>query len=282
MSFYNAGAELFVPDGRPLPPAVERTTHMGIMAHQDDLEFGCGHGILECFGSEDHHFFGVVVTDGAGSPRTGPFAGVTPEQMVGIRKREQKKAAVVGEYGALALLSYSSAQIKGADRTNAAKEIARLLKEARPRVVYTHNPMDKHDTHVAVLLATIEAIRSLPADERPERLLGCEGWRSLDWVCDRDKVVLDVSARPSLLAGLSGVFDSQIAGGKRYDLAVAGRRTANATYLESHSVDSITAAEYAVDMTPLVMDDGLSLCDFARGLIRRFDGEVNAALTRLL
>ena len=36
-------------------------------------------------------------------------------------------------------------------------------------------------------------------------------------------------------AALIGVFDSQIAGGKRHDLAVLGRRRANATYNASHA-----------------------------------------------
>jgi len=38
----------------------------------------------------------------------------------------------------------------------------------------------------------------------------------------------------NLQFALLGVFESQIAGGKRYDLALMGRRRANATYFESH------------------------------------------------
>ena len=39
---------------------------------------------------------------------------------------------------------------------------------------------------------------------------------------DEEKVSLDVSAYPSLAEALVGVFDSQISGGKRYDLATRG------------------------------------------------------------
>jgi len=59
-------------------------------------------------------------------------------------------------------------------------------------------------------------------------------WRDLDWLVDSDKAPFDVSEHENLQAALLGVFDSQIAGGKRYDLASMGRRRANATYFESH------------------------------------------------
>ena len=68
-----------------------------------------------------------------------------------------------------------------------------LIGEARPAVVYTHNLADKHDTHVAVALRTLAAIRSLPADVRPAAFYGCEVWRDLDWMVDEDKVAFDVT-----------------------------------------------------------------------------------------
>ena len=57
------------------------------------------------------------------------------------------------------------------------------------------------------------------------------------------------------------VFDSQICGGKRYDLATEGRRVANATYAASHGVDTATAFSYAMDLTPLIKDKNLDICD---------------------
>src|SRR3990170_4629582 len=59
-------AEVFVPDGLPVEAALARTTHLGIGAHQDDLEIMAIHGILSCFHQKDHWFTGVVVTDGGG------------------------------------------------------------------------------------------------------------------------------------------------------------------------------------------------------------------------
>ncbi len=69
MSFNLESAEIFVPDGLQPAPALARTTHMGISAHQDDLEIMAVHGILECFQRQDRWFCGVVVTNGSGSPR---------------------------------------------------------------------------------------------------------------------------------------------------------------------------------------------------------------------
>ena len=97
MTFYIDTAGVFVPDGSPVNRAINRTTHMGIAAHQDDIEIMAYHGILECFGKKDNGFMGVVVTDGGGSPRDGLYVGYTDEMMRAIRREEQKKAAVVGE-----------------------------------------------------------------------------------------------------------------------------------------------------------------------------------------
>ena len=46
---------------------------------------------------------------------------------------------------------------------------------------------------------------------------------------------MPVDRHENLHAALMGVFDSQIAGGKRYDLATAGRRRAHATYFEDRT-----------------------------------------------
>ena len=45
---------------------------------------------------------------------------------------------------------------------------------------------------------------------------------------DDQKVGLDVSGHENVQNALLGVFDSQICGGKRYDLSAMGRRRAHA------------------------------------------------------
>ncbi len=219
MKPHNATAAIFVPDGKPVADALKRITHLGIGAHQDDLEFMAFHGILECFANEQKWFGGVTCTNGSGSSRTGPYANCTDPQMMSIRRQEQNDAAVVGQYGIMLQLDYPSSAVKSATDPALKNDLKEILAATRPEVVYTHNPADKHDTHLGVVIAALQAMRELPREQRPKKVIGCEVWRNLDWLPDADKVLMDVSGRDNLAAALNGVFDSQIAGGKRYDLA---------------------------------------------------------------
>jgi hypothetical protein len=84
-----------------------------------------------------------------------------------------------------------------------------------------------------------------------------------------------------LQAALVGVFDSQISGGKRYDLATLARRRENATYFESHGVDFSTGLSFGMDLTPLISDDKLDPAGFISNLINQFQQDVNDRLSRL-
>lgn len=277
----NQGAEFFIPDNLPIEEAIARTTHMGISAHQDDLEIMAYHGVVECFGKKDKWYFAAVVTDGAGSPRAGLYESYTDEEMKAVRKKEQKKAAYVGEYGALALMNYPSKAVKNPEDKDVIAELADLIGKARPKVIYTHNLADKHDTHVGVAVKVIKAIRTLPEDKRPEKIYGCEVWRGLDWVNDNEKVLFDVTGHPNISAAVLEVHDSQICGGKRYDLATAGRRLANATYAESHGTDETSALTYAMDLTPLIKDDSMDIKEYVLGYIERFKEDVAKKISKV-
>jgi LmbE family N-acetylglucosaminyl deacetylase len=274
MNFHLPTAEIFIPDGLPVEAGLGRTTHMAISAHQDDIEIMAAAPILDCFQQKDLWFTGVVVTDGRGSPRDDLYKDYDDEEMRIVRFKEQKKAAVVGEFAALALLDFPSKIIKDGSKLEPVADIAALLKAAHPQSVYTHNLADKHDTHVAVARRVIAAIRSLSEADRPEKLYGCEVWRDLDWLLDEDKQVLPVSARSNIAAALVGVFDSQVSGGKRYDLATAGRRLAHATYHASHGTDQESALNFAMDLTPLIEDPSLAVADYVLSLVDRFRADV--------
>jgi len=275
------GSEIFVPDGLPVAQALARTTHLAVGAHPDDLEITSFHGILQCFGRQDAWFTGVVVADGAGSPRDDLYRDYTDEQMQAVRRAEQKKAAVMGEYAAVALLNYPSATLKDASRREPEHDLRDLLLAARPRYVYTHNLADKHDTHVAAALRLIAALRSLPADARPQKVWGGEVWRDLDWMTDADKVPFDVGGHEGLAAGLLGIFDSQVCGGKRYDLATLGRRRAHATYFASHGTDETTMLSFGMDLTPLMLDPNLKPAEHLQAHIDRFSAEVQDRVKRM-
>ena len=259
----------YIPDGTDEETGISRTTHLAIAAHQDDVEFMAYAPVAECFGQKDKHFGAIIVTDGAGSPRSGLYADYTDEEMKAVRIVEQKKAAFVGEYSFLAMLGYPSKAVKDAKNEKVVEELAALIRRARPKYLYTHNLADKHDTHVATALRVISALRKLSPEERPEKVYGCEVWRDLDWLCDEEKVYLDCGAHPNLMRCLSAVFDSQIVGGKRYDLAAEGRRLANATFSASHACDTYEALNYAMDLTPL-MDENTDIVSFISGHIERF------------
>jgi LmbE family N-acetylglucosaminyl deacetylase len=281
MKLSREDADVFVPDGVPMPLALRRATHVCVGAHQDDQEFMALHGILECFGRKGRGFAGVVVTNGAGSSRTDIYADYSDEDMVRVRVKEQRKAAVVGEYACQVQLMHPSGDVKRKGHPGVLADLRAVFEVVKPEVLYLHNPADKHDTHVACCLRAIEAIRSLPKDRRPAKVLGCEIWRDLDWLNDRDKVVLPVDRFKNLAAALSGVYDSQITGGKRYDVAVAGRRTAHASFFESHATDKADALSFAMDLTPLLEDDGLDVLDYTLGFLRRFESEVRDRFSRL-
>jgi LmbE family N-acetylglucosaminyl deacetylase len=281
MQFHLDSAETFIPDGLAEPEALSRTTHLAIAAHQDDLEIMAARPILECFQQSESWFTGVVVTDGRGSPRAGLYQNYSDEQMRLVRIKEQRKAAIVGEFAALVLLDYPSRAVKDAAERHPPDDIAALLQIARPQKVYTHNLADKHDTHVGVALRVIAAIRNLPESARPEKLYGCEVWRDLDWMVDADKVPMYLSAHENLQAALLGVFDSQISGGKRYDLATLGRRRANATYFESHGIDTSLGLAYAMDLSPLIHHPQLEIAGYIQDHITRFTQDVTDRLQRV-
>ncbi len=281
MELTNPAAEIFVPDGSAVEAALRRTTVMAVGAHQDDLEILGYHGILRAFGNIDEAFLGAIVTNGSGSARAGLYARYSDEEMCVVRRQEQKKAAVVGEYGAVALLDYPSSGVKDPDARGPVADLKALVEIARPAAIYTHNLADKHDTHVAVALRLVQALRELPEELCPNEFYGCEVWRDLDWVCDADKVVLPVDSHENLAHALLGVYDSQIAGGKRYDLATMGRRRANATFFASHGVDDTEGLVFAVDMLPLVKDPDIDPGDFVADFIGRFAAEVDERIRKL-
>ena len=279
MKFIRPNAQLYIPDGLDEQNALQRTTHLAVAAHQDDIEIMAIDGILKCFGQTSLWFTGVTVTDGAGSPRAGLYKDYTDEQMRLIRVVEQKKAATLGGYAVQALLDFPSSMVKNATDKGPVEDILHLLKAARPEVVYTHNLADKHLTHIAVALRTIEAIRKLPGPDRPRKLYGCEVWRDLGWMNDDEKVVFDTTAHENLQLALLGVFDSQISGGKRYDLATMGRRRANTTYFASHAVDVMEGMATGMDLTPLIEDPTRDIQEFLQGFIQRFAEDVKKLVT---
>jgi len=282
MKLTNPKADIFVPAGNLSPDqALAKVTHLAVSAHQDDIEIMAFAGVADCLDIPGKSFGGVVVTNGAGSPRTGAYGHLTDEQMQGVRREEQRKAAQIGRYGIQLQLAYPSSDVKKPGHPGLASDLAQIFGGCRPEVVYLHNPADKHDTHVAVMLRCIEAMRALPAEKRPARVLGCEVWRDLDWLVDTSKVILDSGRHMEIAPDMLKVFDSQVAGGKRYDLATLGRRTAHATYFASHATDKMTGITWAMELTPLIKDTSLSIESYVTNFIEELRADVAKRLKSL-
>lgn len=254
-----------------------KVKYLCIAAHQDDVEIMAFHGILKGLQSKKYSFAAVVSADGSGSARSGKYASYSDEMMKEVRKEEQLKAAEIGKYEYLILLERTSADIKDKNNTNIVSQYIDIITRLEPEVIYTHNLLDKHPTHIGVVLKVLSALRQIDKDKRPKVVYGCEVWRDLDWVKDDKKVALDVSKKPKIAKDILNVFDSQIAGGKRYDLATLGRRYANATFSASHSVDTYKAITYALDLTPL-MDENVDIKEYALSLVNDLKEDVERML----
>ncbi len=278
MKFNNPFASVLIPDGKTIEEAFERITHLGIGAHQDDLEVMAFHGIKVCYRDPGKWFGGIICTDGGGSVRSGKYANHSDEEMARVRKREQEKAAVLGEYSFIIQLDYPSSALKKPGENKLEEELSRLLSTAKPPVVYTHNPADKHETHTGTAITVIKAIGKLPLKDRPKVVYGCEAWRDLDWMCDEDKIILEVSDEENLGKELVEIFDSQISGGKKYDLATIGRRRANATFFQSHEADKSSQVLFAMDLSPLIGEDPPGIADYVLRHIKRFQTDVETKI----
>lgn len=283
LTFHQSRANLFVPDGLNQAAALERTHTLGIGAHPDDLEFMGWEPILDCLEVPHRRLGAVTVSDGCASPRSQSYAHLNDPAMIEVRSKEQRQASVIGNYSFVAQLMYSEKGPLLLERDPdefqwLVDDLRQLLRSTRPNRVFTHNLADSHPHHILVALATIRALRSLKDELLPEAFYGGEVWRSLDWLSAEARLEFDVSAHSNLTHSLMGVYDSQISGGKRYDLATAGRKRANATYCSPYKVDQAQYLEYAMDLRPLLLDPTLCPIQYTLSLVKKFQDEVEANL----
>jgi len=250
---------------------------LAISAHQDDIELMAYGGIYKTITNPNYSFTAVVCSDGRNSPRLGEFAEYTDEMMMACRRQEQISAADIGRYERLYLLNYTSEQCRQMDN-KLIDDLIKIILDVKPDIIMTHNPMDKHSTHLGVAIHVIKALLRIRDQFVPNKVLGCEVWRDLDWIDDDEKIVIDCGKDPQLQYDLLNVFVSQVAGGKRYDKAGVGRRYANATFFASHNCDDYQMINYAVDLKPLIENDRLSVEEFCLGYVNRFRQSISDAL----
>ncbi|MBQ8178029.1 MAG: PIG-L family deacetylase [Clostridia bacterium] len=249
-------------------------TELVVVAHQDDIEIMCPQAIIKGYQSDKYGMVGVVCADGSGSPRSGPFASMTNEEMMKVRRLEQIKAAEIGDYSALVMLNYTSSELKDRNNPSPKNDVKEIVLNYKPETMYIHNLADKHPTHVGTAVNCVKALRELPKEARPKKLYGCEVWRNLDWLADEEKVFFDLTGYEQLMRDVLDVYESQIAGGKEYCTAAIGRRAGNATFSASHGVDVAEHVAYGMDLTPLIEDDSIDPKQFIVDKIMQFAKDI--------
>jgi LmbE family N-acetylglucosaminyl deacetylase len=263
-------------DMEDLPSALESCTHLGVGAHPDDLEVMAHHGILQCFGSAKHNFFGVTCTTGGGSTRSSQFENLSEEEFIEKRKQEQILSATKGEFCGCALLGFCSQEIKNQYNQSLLKDLIQVIEGSQPEVVYTHNLFDKHKTHVSVTLHLIEALKMV--GHRPKSFFGVEVWRSLDWLADEKKQVLAVED-PQMVRDLIDCHQTQTSE-KKYHEATLGRMRANATFFDALKSDQDGYQLFALDYLPLLQ--GQTLKSFYQEHIQEFQDSLETNLQGLM
>ena len=71
-------------------------------------------------------------------------------------------------------LVYDSDAVKSPSAFDLKNDLKAILSATQPEVVYTHNPADKHDTHIGIVEAALQVMRELPREQRPKQVIGCE------------------------------------------------------------------------------------------------------------
>jgi len=247
MNFSQPLSRIFIPSGQEPAEALAKASHLCLAAHPDDAELMALAGILEARPRQG--FACVVMADGASGPDARPGLAET-------RAEEACRAAEAGGYAALILLSHSSSQVKDPKQMALAKDLDQVLRHCHPTKAYLHQPFDRHPTHQAACLRSLEALRRQPPSRRPSQVIGCEVWGSLDWVPEPWRLAQPLSGHVELAQALAACFPSQTRD-KAYAEALLGRLRANATFDQSHEADKVTGLSLGMDLKPMLEGPGI-------------------------
>ncbi len=278
MKFHNQNVDVFFPKNNE--KEVDSVDFLAIGAHQDDIEIMSFPPILEAYHS-DKRFAAVTCTDGAGSPSSGPYATFTREEMIECRKQEEKNAAKLGDYTFLIQLGYTSNEARSKEYNEfIVKDLEQIILKYRPKRIYTHNPFDKHKTHLSIFSATMKALHNILGHYAPMKVYGGECWRDLDWIPDGMKENVSIGNDITLLEILLGTYQSQVASGKRYDKAAVARLQANSTYADPYSLDKSNYVSCFLDLTEVALNH-VTLEAYVEKFLKFFENEVSENIKNL-
>ena len=166
--------------------------------------------------------------------------------------------------------------MKNPSNLKTVEEIAEIIRACRPEIVYTHNLADKHDTHVAVAMRTIAAIRSLPAGQRPKRCIRLKYGAGLTGSTTMKKSALTPPSTPTLRR-CSGIRQPDCG---RQALRQRAGPQARERHFRKHDTDDVKAS-YGLDIAELVNSD-MDYFDFINRFIKNFRKDVEERIRSLL
>lgn len=141
-------------------PEVKAQRAMVVVAHPDDMEFGCG-GTVAAWVDEGLEVVLVVATDGS---KGSADVEMSSEQLIRIRQQEQRDAAEVLGVREVVFLGYPDGYLE--HTLDLRKDIARAIRQFRPDRLITMTPYRSfainayvnHPDHLAVGDATLAAV----------------------------------------------------------------------------------------------------------------------------
>ena len=157
-----------------------KSENIGVFAHPDDAEISSG---LPMLGAKNG-WLTVIVTDGAMSVSHADLGEHSVKELVDIRWKEQCDAAVISKTPAIHL-SYPSAAVNGVMGLAKQAEVVSVLASwvnTMPNIksIYTHNPIDKHPTHLGILNVLAGALYSERFNPKIEEIYGMKVWGGVD------------------------------------------------------------------------------------------------------
>ena len=191
----------------------------------------------------------------------------------------QKKASEIGRYNSLYLLKYKLDDIKNPEDKGLVKEYAAIIKELKPRIIYTYSLFDKDPVRVAVAVKVINALRTMKRSQHPKVIYGCEVNRNFDWIKDEKIVYFDNSKNVRLQKQLVGVYKS-----KNYNFnlveSTIGKRLSNAGYFKDKN--ELKLSTRAINMTTLLRRKDLPIKRFAMSFVDDLYTDINDSMDRSL
>jgi LmbE family N-acetylglucosaminyl deacetylase len=249
------------PEGVALADYAGQPNVAVIAPHPDDDAIGVGGSLLR-HRAAGENVFAIYVTDGAGTPTSG---GRTREEIVQTRQDEAMRGLGEMDGQAGIFLNYPSKAVRSERVADVVHDLGAIFDLLRPRVIYVTAPYERHSTHVACTLRTVEAIRAVEGFT-PE-LKGYAVWGYL--YGDENLEYVDITAHVDAKRRAIRCHESEVAG-HAYDDGIIGFHRYAAVFQEAHGLQEMAYAELLLDMSRLVREPDLSVGDFARQQVTGF------------